>query len=178
MPWRFQPPSVSGSVDPPDNVKTWRPFAVPAAARRKVYDPPGAAEVLRLLSDHNRPGGKRLREEVSQMAGLHINSVDRIRKRFCQEGPQKTIVRQAPSHPPVPRKIDGKMEAQVVAICCSPAPEGRTRWTLKLLVNEMVHRRIVTSIATETVRKALKKTHCNPGGSSAGALRSGIRRGS
>jgi hypothetical protein len=60
--------------------------------------------------------------------------------------------------PPVPPKVDGHVEAQLVALCCSAAPEGRTRWTLKLLAAEMVRRRVVTSIAAETVRRALKKT--------------------
>lgn len=126
------------------------------------------ARVL-LLSDHDRPQGRLLREEVAQVTGLHINSVDRIRKRFCLEGTGPTLTRKARAKPPVPRRIDGKMEAQIIAICCSPAPEGRTRWTLNLLVGEMQKRRIVTSIAAETVRKTLKKTNCNLGGKNAGA---------
>jgi hypothetical protein len=56
-----------------------------------------------------------------------------------------------------------------VAICCSPPPEGRARWTLDLLVGELTGRKIVTSVCAETVRRALKKTSCSPGARSPGA---------
>lgn len=60
--------------------------------------------------------------------------------------------------PPVPKKLNGEQEAHLIAICCSQAPEGRARWTLSLLVNELKERGIVTEISRETVRQALKKT--------------------
>jgi hypothetical protein len=60
--------------------------------------------------------------------------------------------------------IDGRAEAQLVAICCSPAPAGRARWTLRLLADEMVARKVVVAVCKETVRKALKKTSCGLGG--------------
>jgi hypothetical protein len=59
--------------------------------------------------------------------------------------------------------IDGKVEATLVAICCSPAPAGRARWTMQLLADELVGRKVVTHVCKETVRKALKKTSCSPG---------------
>ena len=135
------------------------------------------ARVL-LLSDHARPEGRLARTQVARIAGLHVNSVDRIRKRFCQEGPQAAVARKAPDHPPMPRKIDGQTEARVVALCCGPAPEGRVRWTLSLLAQEMVRRGMVTSVCAETVRRTLKKTSCSPGAGSAGASPRGTRRGS
>ena len=116
------------------------------------------ARVL-VLCDRNRPQGRLRRQDVAQIMGLHVNSVDRICKRFCLEGTDVTLTRKAPAQPAVPRKIDGEMEAQLIAICCSPAPEGRTRWTLKLLASEMKTRGIVTHIAAETVRKTLKKSN-------------------
>ena len=59
--------------------------------------------------------------------------------------------------PPVPKKLNGEQEAHLIAICCSQAPQGRARWTLSLLVNELKERGIVTEISRETVRQALKK---------------------
>ena len=59
--------------------------------------------------------------------------------------------------PPIQPKLDGRAEAMLVAICCSDPPEGRVRWTLGLLQQEMVGRKIVTSICCETIRKTLKK---------------------
>lgn len=137
------------------------------ASARKIRH----AQVL-LLSDHNRPGGRMLRTEVSEALGMHVNTVDRIRRRYVQEGEAPALNRRAPAAPPRTPVLNGRQEAQLVAICCSEAPEGRTRWTLRLLVDELIKRRIVTSIAMETVRKTLKKTNCSLGERSAGAFRS------
>jgi hypothetical protein len=62
-----------------------------------------------------------------------------------------------------------------VAICCSKAPEGHAHWTLTLLADELKARGLVTQVCIETVRRALKKTRCNPGRRSAGASPSGTR---
>jgi hypothetical protein len=132
------------------------------------------AQVL-LLSDHNRPDGHLTRVQISDLLGMHVNTVDRIRRRFVLEGEAPALNRKVRATPPNPPTFDGRSEAQLVAICCSQAPRGRTRWTLKLLVDELVKRRIVTSVSAETVRKTLKKTNCSLGARSAGASRSGIK---
>ena len=132
------------------------------------------AQVL-LLSDHNRPGGHMIRTEVSGLLGMHVNTVDRIRRRFVVEGEAPALNRKARATPPIPPKFDGRSEAQLVAICCSKPPQGRTRWTLRLLADELVQRRIVTSVSMETVRQTLKKTNCSLGERSVGASRSGIK---
>ena len=135
------------------------------------------ARVL-LLSDGNRPDGRLTRDRIADALGMHVNTVDRLRKRFVLEGEEPALNRKARPEPPTPAKIDGKVEAHLVAICCSKAPEGRTRWTLELLAGELKSRGLVTSVSVETVRQALKKTRCSRGGSSAGASRSGRARGS
>jgi hypothetical protein len=135
------------------------------------------ARVL-LLSDGNRPGGRLTRDAIADVLGLHVNTVDRLRKRSVVEGEAPALNRKVRSTPPTPAKIDGTAEAYLVATCCSAAPAGRTRWTLHLLADALKRRGLVTSVSVETVRTALKKTRCDPGGSSAGASRSGRRRGS
>jgi transposase len=135
------------------------------------------ARVL-LLSDGDRPGGRLTRDRIADAVGMHVNTVDRLRKRFVVEGEEPALNRKVRSEPPVPSKIDGRAEAHPIAACCSSAPEGHARWTLSLLAGELKRRGLVTSVSIETVRKALKKTNCSPGGSSAGASRSGSRRGS
>lgn len=115
------------------------------------------ARVL-LLSDRNRPGGRMTRTQIARALDMHVNTVDRIRKRFVEEGEAPALNRKPRATPPTPSKLDGRGEAHLVAICCGPAPQGRTRWTLKLLADELVKRRIVTSICIETVRQTLKKT--------------------
>lgn len=130
------------------------------------------AHVL-LLSDADHPGGRLTRDQIARRLGMHVNTVDRIRKRFVTEGEAPALNRKPRSSPPVPPKIDGRVEAHLVAICCSKAPEGRTRWTLQLLADELARRGLVTRVCVETVRKALKKTNCSLGGRSAGASPSG-----
>jgi transposase len=130
------------------------------------------AQVL-LLSDGDRPGGRLRRDQIAEQLDLHVNTVDRVRKRFVTEGEAPALDRKPRATPANPPKIDGRVEAHLVAICCSQAPEGRTYWTLQMLAGELKSRRLVTSVCVETVRKALKKTNCGPGGRRAGASRNG-----
>lgn len=132
------------------------------------------AQVL-LLSDQNRPEGRLTRVQISHVLGMHVNTVDRIRRRFVVEGEAPALNRKVRATPPNPPKLDGRGEAQLVAICCGEPPTGRTRWTLKLLADELAERRIVTSVSAETVRKTLKKTNCSLGVRSAGAFRNAIK---
>ena len=135
------------------------------------------AQIL-LLSDHHRPEGPLTRTAIAEVLGMHVNSVDRIRKRFVLEGEQPALERKPRAEPPTEPILDGRGEAQLIAICCSSAPAGRTRWTMRLLADELMKRRIVTQISAETVRRTLKKTSCNLGGRNAGAFPSEIGRGS
>lgn len=135
------------------------------------------ARVL-LLSDGDRPGGRLTRDQIADALGMHVNTVDRLRKRFVIEGEAPALDRKVRAEPPTPAKIDGRAEAYLVATCCSAAPAGHARWTLTLLAGELKRRGLVTSVSVETVRKALKKTNCSRGGKSAGASRSGSRPGS
>ena len=135
------------------------------------------AQVL-LLSDGHRPDGRLTRDQIAERLDMHVNTVDRIRKRFVVDGEEPALNRKPRATPPVPPKIDGRVEAHLVAICCSKAPEGHTRWTLQLLADELKERSLVTSVCVETVRRALKKTNCSLGGRSAGASRSATKPGS
>ena len=65
-------------------------------------------------------------------------------------------------------KIDGRLEAQLLALSCSAPPEGQARWSLRLLADRLVELALVESISHETVRRTLKKTRSSPGGKSAG----------
>jgi transposase len=141
--------------------------------RRNGYAP--AKKILHatvlLLADKDDPAGRHGDVQISETLGVHVNTVARIRKRFVQEGEQPALERKIPASPPVPPKVDGVLEAQLIAICCSAPPQGRVRWTLDLLVEEVTGRKYVTSICRETIRRALKKTNCNPGERNAGASR-------
>jgi hypothetical protein len=144
-----------------------------SAPARKVAH----ARIL-LLADSQHPDGQRPDTYIATALGLHVNAVARVRKRFALEGEAPALDRKRREGPPVAPKIDGRVEAHLVAICCSKAPGGRARWTLGLLADELTRRKLVSSVSIETVRKALKKTRSSPGGSSAGASGSGRARGS
>ena len=65
--------------------------------------------------------------------------------------------RPRPPVPPVPKQLDGEKEARLVQVACSVPPEGRVRWTVKMLAEDLVRLEVVESICEETVRQALKK---------------------
>lgn len=65
--------------------------------------------------------------------------------------------------PGAQRKLTGKQEAHLIAVACTPAPEGQARWTLRLLADKVVECGFAPSIARETVRQVLKKTNLSPG---------------
>ncbi len=91
-------------------------------------------------------------------AALHIGraTVVRICRRFVEEGLEAAL--RDRSRPGAQRKLDGKQEAFLIALACSPPPEGRKCWTMQLLANKLVELRVVEAIADETVRRTLKKT--------------------
>jgi hypothetical protein len=117
------------------------------------------AQVLLMCDEGAGATKKWTDEEISLALNLHRNTVGRIRKRFLELGEEPALNRRQRLIPPVPRKVDGGQEAQIIALCCSDPPEGRAHWTLRLLTQEIQARNIVTEISRETVRSTLKKTN-------------------
>jgi len=116
-----------------------------------------------LLADQTHSEGGWTDQRIGEAMGLHPYSIARIGKRFATQGEAHALNRQVCATPPNPVKVDGALEAQLVAICCSKAPEGRARWTLCLLVDALKARSLVTEISRETVRQTLKKMNCDLG---------------
>jgi transposase len=100
---------------------------------------------------------------------LHIGhaTVERTRQRFVEEGFQAALTEKP--RPGRDRKLDGKQEAFLVALACSPAPEGRAQWSMQLLAERLVTLGVVAALSDETVRRRLKETNCSLGARSAGA---------
>lgn len=84
-------------------------------------------------------------------------TVTRTRKTLVLEGFEATLQRKKRQHPPVPRKLDGDGEAQLIALACSKPPAGHTTWTMQLYADKLVELQVVESISEETVRRTLKK---------------------
>jgi len=85
-------------------------------------------------------------------------TVERVRQRFVELGLDAALDRKQRERPPRPIKLDGRAEARLIALACSPPPEGRAVWTMQLLADKLVELEVVDSISDETVRLALKKT--------------------
>lgn len=122
--------------------------------------PARKARYARLLlhADSAHPEGRRTDAWIAEALGIHVNTVAKVRKGFAAGGLDAACARRPRATPPVPPKIDGRVEAHLIAIHCGPPPQGRARWTLKLLAAELVGRKLVTEVSAEAVRLALKKT--------------------
>jgi transposase len=116
-----------------------------------------------LMADEDHPLGRYSDEQIGKSLAVAAKTVARVRQRFVRGGLSMAVERKRRQHPPVPQKLDGKAEAALVALCCSPPPSGRARWTLSLLTDTLMERKVVLTICKETVRKTLKKMSCSPG---------------
>ena len=96
---------------------------------------------------------------AAEAFGMRANTVAEIRQRFVEEGLDRALDRKQPDEPPRRRKLDGAGEARLIAVACGEPPEGRARWTLRLLAGQLVELAIVDRISHETVRQTLKKTN-------------------
>jgi transposase len=93
--------------------------------------------------------------EIADDLGVHPATVRRVRRRFAEHGLDAALNdRPRPGAPP---KLDGKQEAMVIALACTDAPEGRDRWSVRLLARRAVELEVVETVSRETVRRVLKK---------------------
>ena len=121
------------------------------AARKLAH-----ARIL-LQADSGDGGAGWSDESICEGLGVGVSTVERVRKRFVEEGLEAALV-PAKSHRIYERKLDGDGEAHLIALACSDPPTGRRRWTLRLLAGRMVALEYVDGLSYETVRGVLKKT--------------------
>ena len=100
-------------------------------------------------------------QQVAEAVMVGSSTVSRVRQRFVEGGLERALNDRP--RPGKQRKLDGKQEAHLVAVACSTAPEGHTRWTLQLLADQVVKLEWTDSISRETIRQALKKTNSSRG---------------
>lgn len=89
-------------------------------------------------------------------------TVARVRRRYAEGGLDAALYSKRPTGRQY-RKLDGRQEAQLVALACSDPPGGRGRWTMKLLADRLVELAVVESIDPATVWRTLKKTTSSRG---------------
>ena len=120
------------------------------ASARKVT----RAHILRLAHDGVH--------DLAIAAALHVGraTVERVRKRFVEHGLARAL-NELP-RPGARRKLDGRQEAHLVALACSEPPEGRQRWTIRLLADRLVELEVVDSVSRETVHRVLQQNELKP----------------
>lgn len=128
------------------------------------------ARVL-LQADQSGHGPGWTDARIAEGLGVTTRGIENLRRRFVEEGLESALERKKQCRPSKERLLDGAKEAKLVAVCCSKPPEGRRRWTLRLLADRLVVLNVVESIGHETVRRTLQKTNSSPGGSRGGASR-------
>ena len=119
----------------------------------------GRARIL-LLLDRSR-GQKRKLHEIAEAMMTSPGTVSNVKKRYLKGGQDHGL--QDRPRPGAKPKIDGEGEAHLIALTCSEPPEGRERWTLRLLADRLVELELVESISHVAIRDTLKKTNSNPG---------------
>ena len=119
---------------------------------REVFE---RARIL-LKADQSPGGPARLDRQLTEAFDVSVRTIERLRQRFVGEGPDHAL--RPPVKPRTPRKIDGAVQARIVALACSDPPPGFARWSLHRLAARIVELEIVESISHEQVRQVLKKT--------------------
>lgn len=115
------------------------------------------ARVLLMLDRTGKTDHVRYKR-TAEYAGITVQSVYNMRDEYlANQDIEAYLTRKKRETPPVPAKVDGKVEAEIVALACSEAPEGHSRWTLRLLAEKAVSLNIVDSISHVRVQQILKK---------------------
>jgi len=112
-----------------------------------------------LKADQSLEGPGWVDEAIADAVEVSQPTVSRVRKRYFEEGLEAALNRRPPNRE-YRRKLDGEREARLIALACSEPPEGRARWSLRLLADRLVELEVVDEeISYQTVRRTLKKTN-------------------
>jgi len=128
------------------------------------------AQVL-LKTDSGPQGPGWTDQAISDAVGVSTVTISHIRKVMLEAGLDAALSHYRGPRREYQRKLDGRQEAHLIAIACSKAPQGRKRWSLRLLAKRMVELGYVESLSHETVHQTLKKTNYNRGAICNGASR-------
>ena len=119
------------------------------------------ADIL-LKSDVGEHGSGGWTDElIAETLGCSVRTIERIRCRFITEGLETVLARKKQRVPTSLRKLDGRAEARTIALARGKPPEGRARWTYRLLADKLVELEIVDTISHMAVWETLKKTNCS-----------------
>ncbi len=115
-----------------------------------------------LKADQGEGGAAWSDAAIAGALDVHPTTVARVRRQFVEAGLAAALERKRPDRV-YGRALDGAAEARLVAVACGAPPEGRERWTLRLLADELVRLEVVDAVSHETVRRTLKQTRSGRG---------------
>lgn len=107
-------------------------------------------------------------EDVAEILRISPRKVDRVKRRFVEDGLEAALGGRQGRRPSYTRKADGEFEARLIALSCSKPPKGHAQWSLRLLADRAVELDYIDSVSYETIRRVLKKTRSNHGSRSGG----------
>jgi transposase len=106
--------------------------------------------------------GKSTNEQTCNVLKIGMRTIDRVKRRFIEGGIESALER-AESNRIYEGKVDGDLEARITQLCCSEAPEGFSRWTLRMLAEKVIELGYVDSLSHVSVFNVLKKTNLSLG---------------
>jgi len=116
-----------------------------------------------LKADQSDAGPSWSDGKISEALEVTVQTIERVRKQLVEEGFDAVLSRRKYKQKISRKKIDGDVEARLIALSCGDPPKGRSRWTLRLLADTIVELGYVESISHEAIRQTLKKTSSSPG---------------
>ena len=124
-----------------------------------------------LLCDAGPQGPAWAVADTADAMGVTPRTIEHLKKRFVEEGLSAALERKQPEKPPRGVTFDGAFEARLIALACSKTPEGRRRWTVRLLAEKAVELSLASSVSHMTVHRILKKTNLSLTSESTGKSR-------
>jgi transposase len=109
--------------------------------------------------------------DTAEAMGVTSRTIEHLKKRFVEEGLAEALERKQREKPPREVTFEGAFEARLIALACSKTPEGRRRWTVRLLAEKAVEMRLASSVSQMTVHRILKKTNLSLTSESIGKFR-------
>jgi len=106
--------------------------------------------------------GKSTNEQIAEVLKIGMRTIDRIKQK-CVEGGIERALERVKSTRIYPKKVDGDMEARIIQLCCSEPPQGRAKWTVRLLADKLVELGYVDYLSHVSVYHTLKKTNLRTG---------------
>ncbi len=114
-----------------------------------------------LLNLDENKGPVREQSEIAALLSTSTATIYTVSRQFVNEGLEATLSRKPRKTPPRRAIATGEVEAKIIALACGEPPEGRSRWTLRLLEEKVLELQITDAISDNTIGRLLKKRHLN-----------------